>query len=92
MSSWPSSISVSSSCVHKFLTGMSLKGVTLSMSPAAVSRAFTSYSLSGHVAVNADTTSSVCFNASLDFRVPTLNLATSAATSFKRGTLEPEAV
>jgi len=75
MSNDPSPIRVSSSCVHKFFTGISLKGVTLSISPAAVSLALIAYTLSGHADASAFTTISVCIRASFDFLVPTLNTA-----------------
>lgn len=75
-SRFPSPISVSSSCVHMFFTAISLNGVTLSMSPAAVSRALTVNVKVGHACVASASTSSVCFSASLDLRVPTLKFCT----------------
>ena len=49
---------------------MSLKGVTLSRSPAAVSRAWIWKVWSGQARVRLETTSSVCASARADLRVP----------------------
>lgn len=75
-----------------FFTAISLNGVTLSMSPAAVSRALVSKVYFGKALLAAETTKLVCMRANADFLVPTLKVVWSECVCSILGTGAADAI